>query len=176
MSAGLFAPAPTLDLERAPETEIAVDLVRRGLPLAPVLILVGALVAGTDGALSAAFAVALVLGNFLLSASLTAGAARISLGMVMGAVLFGYLLRLALITGAVLAVKDMGWAHLPVLGLTLIVAHLGLLFWETRYVSASLAFPTLKPTSRTTLTSTPATTPSPTEQSATPSPSAATKE
>jgi len=177
VSAGLFAPAPALDLERAPETEIAVDLVRRGLPVAPVLVLVGALVAGTDGALSAAFAVALVLGNFLFSASLTAGAARISLGMVMGAVLFGYLLRLALITAAVLAVKDMGWVHLPVLGLTLIVAHLGLLFWETRYVSASLAFPTLKPTLRNTpLTSTPATTSSPTEQSATLSPPAATKE
>jgi len=121
-------------------------------------------------ALSAAFAIALVLGNFLLSATLTAGAARISLGMVMGAVLFGYLFRLALITGAVLAVKDMGWVHLPVLGLTLIVAHLGLLFWETRYVSASLAFPTLKPTRPT------RTTPPPTAQAATPSPSAATKE
>jgi hypothetical protein len=28
------------------------------------------------------------------------------------------------------------------------VASLGLLFWETRYVSASLAFPGLKPTSK----------------------------
>jgi hypothetical protein len=36
-----------------------------------------------------------VLGNFLLSAFLVAGAARISLGLVMGAVLFGYLCRLA---------------------------------------------------------------------------------
>ena len=175
MSAGLFTPSPTLDLERAPETEIAMDLVRRGLPVAPVLIAVGALVAGVDGALSAAFAIVLVLGNFVLSASLTAGAARISLGMVMGAVLFGYLVRLAIITGAVLAVKDMGWVHLPVLGITLIVTHLGLLFWETRYVSASLAFPTLKPTART--TSSKATPPSsPTEQPATSSPSAATKE
>ena len=171
MSAGLFTPAPTLDLDRAPETEIALDLVRRGLPLAPVLVVVGALVAGVDGALSAAFAIALVLGNFLLSASLTAGAARISLGMVMGAVLFGYLVRLAIITGVVLAVKDMGWVHLPVLGLTLIATHLGLLFWETRYISASLAFPTLKPTARSAGTTT-----TPTEQPATSSPSAATKE
>lgn len=171
MSAGLFTPAPSAELGRAPETEIAMDLVRRGLPIAPVLIAVGAFFAGVDGALSAAFAIFLVLGNFVLSASLTAGAARISLGMVMGAVLFGYLVRLAIITGAVLAVKDMGWAHLPVLGITLIVTHLGLLFWETRYVSASLAFPTLKPTTR----STPRL-PSPTERPATSSPSAATKE
>ena len=31
------------------------------------------------------------------------------------------------------------------LGLTIIVAHLGLLFWEMRYVSLSLAYPGLKP-------------------------------
>jgi len=31
------------------------------------------------------------------------------------------------------------------LGLTIIFAHLGLLFWELRYVSLSLAFPGLKP-------------------------------
>ena len=153
--ASLFAPATPLDLEQAPETEIARDLVRRGLPVAPALIAVGALFAGVDGALSAGYAIALVLGNFLLSAFLVAGAARISLGFVMGAVLFGYLFRLGLITAAVLLVKDMGWVHLPVLGLTLIATHLGLLFWETRFVSASLAFPTLKPT-RTTTTSRPA--------------------
>jgi hypothetical protein len=144
-AARTFAPAPDAGLEQAPETEIAHDLVRRGLPVLPVLVAVGALVAGVDGALSAAFAIALVVGNFLLSAYLVAGAARISLSMVMGAVLFGYLVRLAIITGAVLAVKDMGWVHLPVLGLTLIATHLGLLLWETRFISASLAFPTLKP-------------------------------
>ncbi len=140
-----FSPAPTSDLERAPETEIALDLVKRGLPVAPVIIAVAALAAGADGALSAGFAIALVLGNFLLSAVLVAGAARVSLALVMVAVLFGYLLRLGIIAGAVLAVKDLDWVHLPVLGITLIATHLGLLFWETRYVSASLAFPTLKP-------------------------------
>lgn len=30
-------------------------------------------------------------------------------------------------------------------GVTIVVAHLGLLFWETKYISASLAFPALKP-------------------------------
>ena len=35
-----------------------------------------------------------------------------------------------------------------VVGLTLIIAHLALLFWEMRYVSASLAHPGLKPSPR----------------------------
>jgi hypothetical protein len=42
-------------------------------------------------------------------------------------------------------VRDAGWVELVPLGLTLIVTHLGLLAWEARSVSASLAFPALKP-------------------------------
>ena len=42
-------------------------------------------------------------------------------------------------------VKDAAWISLPALCLTILITHLGLLLWETRYVSASLAFPALKP-------------------------------
>jgi hypothetical protein len=45
----------------------------------------------------------------------------------------------------VLLVRDAGWVEPLALGLTLVVAHLGLLFWELRYVSISLAHPGLKP-------------------------------
>ena len=93
----------------------------------------------------AAFAIAVVCVNFLLSAALITWTARISIGLMMGAVLFGYLLRLGLIFLAIWLVKDASWVELVPLGITLIVTHLGLLFWELRYVSASLAFPGLKP-------------------------------
>jgi hypothetical protein len=63
----------------------------------------------------------------------------------MGAAMFGYIARLALITVAVIAVHNQWWVEIVPLGLTLIVTHLGLLLWETRYVSVSLAFPGLKP-------------------------------
>ena len=99
-----------------------------------------------QGAASAAFAMAVVCVNFLLSAALITWTARISIGLMMGAVLFGYLLRLGLIFLAIWLVKDAPWVELVPLGITLIVTHLGLLFWELRYVSASLAFPGLKPT------------------------------
>jgi hypothetical protein len=46
---------------------------------------------------------------------------------------------------ALYAVNDRDWVDLPVLAVTVLVTHLGMLFWETRYVSASLAFPALKP-------------------------------
>jgi len=70
-----------------------------------------------------------------------------ALGLLMGVSLFGFVLRLGLITVAVLAVRDQPWVEPIPLGITLVVTHLGLLFWETRYVSASLAFPGLKPSS-----------------------------
>ncbi|HET7722103.1 MAG TPA: ATP synthase subunit I, partial [Acidimicrobiales bacterium] len=87
----------------------------------------------------------LVLANFWLSAALLAWAAKISYALVMGVALFGFLVRLALVGLAVYAVADRAWvADLP-LGLALVAGHLGLLFWEARSVSASLAFPALKP-------------------------------
>ena len=135
----------TRDLGPAVEREIASDMVRRALPVAPVLIVLAAIPWGVDGALSAAFAIAVVVVNFLVAAWVLAAASRISYGLLMGAALFGYLVRIALIGLAVWAVKDMSWVEPLPLGLTLIVTHLGLLLWELRYVSASLAFPGLKP-------------------------------
>ena len=127
------------------ERDIAFDMVRRALPVAPLLIGACAAGWGWDGGVSCAYAIALVLVNFALSATILSGAARISLGALMGAALFGYLFRLGLITAAVLLVRNQQWFSAVPLGLTIVVTHLGLLFWETRYVSASLAYPGLKP-------------------------------
>jgi hypothetical protein len=129
----------------APERDVARDMVKKGLIAAPVLVAVCWAIWGTDGALSALYGVGIVCVNFLLSAALITLTARVSLGLMMAAVLFGYLARLALIGAAILLVRDASWVSLVALGLTIIVTHLGLLFWELRYVSINLAFPGLKP-------------------------------
>jgi hypothetical protein len=129
----------------AVEREVAWDMVRRALPIAPVLIVIASVPWGMAGGASAAYAIAIVLVNFSLSAALLGWAARISLPFLMVTALFGYLIRLGLITVAVLAVKDQSWVSVVPLGFTLIITHLGLLFWETRHVSVSLAFPGVKP-------------------------------
>jgi hypothetical protein len=133
------------DTGPAPERQIAGDMARRALPLAPVVVLLAALPWGVDGALSAAFAIVVVVANFLLAAWMLAAASRIGYGLLMAAAMLGYLVRIGLIGLAVWAVKDATWVEPLPLGLTLIVTHLGLLLWELRYVSASLAFPGLKP-------------------------------
>ena len=129
----------------APEVEVSLDLIKRGLIGAPVLVAVCAVIWGGDGAWSSMYGIALVLANFALAAGLIAITIRISLTMMLAAVLFGYLLRLGLIFVAVFAVRDAGWISLPALGATIIVTHLGLLIWELKYLALSLAYPGLKP-------------------------------
>ena len=130
----------------APEVTVSKDMIKRGLVVAPALIAVCGVIWGIDGAWSSAYGIAIVLAHFALAAGFIAGAARISLGLMMAATLFGYLIRLALIFLAVWLVKDAGWISLPALGSTIIIKHLGLLFWEMKYVALSLAYPGLKPT------------------------------
>ena len=127
------------------EIQVTADMVKRGLVVAPLLVAIAGVIWGADGAWSATFAMCLVLLNFLLSAALISYTAKISLGLMMGATLFGYLIRLGLIMLAVLLVKDASWISLPALGTTIIVTHLGLLVWELKYVAISLAYPGLKP-------------------------------
>lgn len=129
----------------APEVAVSNDMIKRGLLAGPVLIAVCAVIWGAAGAWSSAYGIAIVLTNFALAAALIAVAARISLGLMMAATMFGYLVRLALIFVAVWLVKDASWISFPALGSTIIVTHLGLLFWEMKYVAISLADPGLKP-------------------------------
>ena len=129
----------------APEVSVSRDMIKRGVLAAPLLIAVCGVIWGAAGAWSSAYAIGLVLANFALAAALIAWGVRISLPVMMGAILFGYLLRLGLIFLAVFLVRDAGWISLPALGTAIIVTHLGLLIWELKYVAMSLAYPGLKP-------------------------------
>ncbi|HEY2996971.1 MAG TPA: ATP synthase subunit I [Acidimicrobiales bacterium] len=127
------------------ERELAFDMARRGLWAAPVIVLAALVIWGGDGAWSALVAVAIVLVNLVLAAVSLSWAARRSLTLVMAVALGGFAVRMGLVTVVMLLVKDEPWIDLVALGVTVLVTHLGLLFWELRYVSASLAFPALKP-------------------------------
>jgi len=124
---------------------VGFDMVKRGAVVAPILVGIGAIFGGTAGAASVAYAMAIVLVNFALSAALIGWASKISFAMVAGASMFGFLIRLGLVFVAVYPVANASWVNLVILCVALIVTHLGLLVWELRYVSASLAYPGLKP-------------------------------
>jgi hypothetical protein len=132
----------------APEVEVSTDLIKRGLIVAPLIVAICGVIWGAAGAWSSLYGIALVLVNFGLAALLIAVTIRISLTLMLAAVLFGYLLRLGLIFVAVFAVRDASWISLPALGATIIATHLGLLIWELKYLALSLAYPGLKPPKR----------------------------
>ncbi len=144
-------PAPANDLfgvrieGPSPAMAVAVDLARRSLWLLPVAVMVSAAFWGLDGVFSTLYGIAIVVVNFLLAAWLLQVGGRIGAAAMGAAAMFGFLLRLGLIMVAVLLVKDAPWVELVPLGLTLIITHLVLLFWELRHVSNTLAFPGLKP-------------------------------
>ena len=128
------------------ERELAFDMLKRGVWFAPVILVLASLVWGADGATSALLAIALVSVNLLLAALALSWAAKQSLTAIMAVSLGGFAVRMGLVTGVLFAVRDASWVDMTALGITVLVTHLGLLFWEMRYVSASLAFPGLKPT------------------------------
>ena len=127
------------------ETELVRDMLRRAVPLAPVVIVVAALFAGSSGAWSALLAVAVVAGNFGLAAVSLSWAARISPTTLMATAFGGFAVRMGIVTVVILAVRHTSWINLSVFAITILATHLGLLFWETKYVGASLAFPGVKP-------------------------------
>jgi hypothetical protein len=127
------------------ETQIAGDMVKRAIPVAPAIVLVAGLLAGSRGAWSAALAVAVVAANFLLAAVTLSWAARISPVALMATAFGGFLARMGLVTVVILAVRHTSWISLTTFAITILATHLGLLFWEMRYVGATLAFPGVKP-------------------------------
>lgn len=141
-AADLQAPVPDAP---AVERELAFDMLKRGVWFAPLVVIAATVIWGTAGASSAGVAIALVLVNLVLAAMALSWAARRSLNMLMVVALGGFAVRMGLVTVVLLLVKDQPWIDLVALGVTVLLTHLGLLFWELRYVSASLAFPALKP-------------------------------
>jgi len=140
--------AHTLTLAAGPvshEGQIARHIARHAALVAPAVILVAAIFRGVDGAVSAAIGLVLVAVNFLAAAAILSWATSRGPGAIYGAIFGGFLGRLAVLTVIVLALEPVSFIDIPVLVLTIAVTHIALLFWETRYVSLTLAAPGLKP-------------------------------
>ena len=129
----------------APEREVATDIFRRGLIISPVLLLLALIFWGLSGLSSSAVALGIVLANFLAGAWIIDWAVKISPQLLMSAVLGGFVFRMGVITATVLPIRNQTWFEIMPFALVLIFLHLGLLIWETRYVSATLKYPGLKP-------------------------------
>jgi hypothetical protein len=135
----------------AVEREIVTDLVRRGLFAAPVIVVVAGVARGWHGLVSAALAVLVVLINYTIAAVLMTRAkdnGPVALGV---AAMIGFVVRMIIVVGALLLLRHQPWIDLVVFGIVLVLTHVGLLAWETKYLSISLAEPGLRPAPATTL-------------------------
>lgn len=128
-----------------PQAEIVLDMARRGLMISPVLVAAGAIGWGTKGALSVLLALALVLVNFAASAAVVRKINDLPPSFVMMFVLGGFLVRMVFVVGVMVLAGHVSWVSKVPLGLAIVATHLGLLVWETRHLSMSLAYPGLKP-------------------------------
>ena len=129
-----------------PQAEIVADMAKRGLIASPLLVAAGAIGWGVHGALSVLLALAVVLINFAASAAVVRKSGDLPNSFIMMFVLGGFLVRMLFVLGAITVAAKFSWVDKVPLGLAIIVTHLGLLIWETRYLSMSLAYPGLKPT------------------------------
>ncbi len=137
---------PNVDAPLPVEREIATDLIRRGLLVAPVLIAIAAGFKGFSGAVAMLLAVLVVALNFMLAAvgqdfAVRSGRAALIATNALG----GFVVRMGVVLVALVLLRNQTWIHFGIFAIAVASTHLGLLFWEMRSVSASLAFPGLKP-------------------------------
>jgi hypothetical protein len=138
------APAPTPPIDQI-ESRIAHDIARHALIVAPIAIIGVGIWRGVPAGAAVALALALVVGNFIAAAWVLGWVARTAPDLLMGAAMMSFLIRLVLISVIGFGIKEADLVDWPVFCVTLVASYLGLLFWEMRSISLSLASPGLKP-------------------------------
>jgi len=122
-----YGPVPD---ERPIEAIISRHIAKRGLIVAPILALIFGILEGWAGAIAALVGVAIVVGNFLLGGWIMSRAARVSMNLYHAAALFGFLIRLGLITMTMLIIANVTNLDRMAMGVSVVVSYLVLLSWE----------------------------------------------
>ncbi len=122
-----YLPAPD---QRPIEAIIGTNIAKRAVVVAPVLAFVFGITNGWEGAVASLIGVAIVVLNFLLGGYVLSYAARISLSLYQAAALFGFLIRLGLITVSLLLIGGVTQIDRMALGISVVVSYLVLLSWE----------------------------------------------
>ena len=112
------------------EAIIGKNIAKRSLVVAPILIAVFAVTGGWLGAVSAAIGVAIVVANFVVGGYILATAAGVSLSMYHAAALFGFFIRLGLITLTMVLVVSVADIDRVAMGVSAVVSYLVLLSLE----------------------------------------------
>ena len=132
VSDAMHKPSPEI---RPVEAIISRHMVKRAIWVAPVLILIFGITGGIGAAVAAAIGVAIVVANFLIGGWLMSTAAGVSLTLYHAAALFGFFIRLGLITLTMLLIASVTDIDRTAMGVSAVVSYLVLLSLEAYAIS-----------------------------------------
>ena len=121
--------------KRPVEAIISRNMVKRAIWVAPILILVFGITGGVASAVAAGIGVAIVVANFLIGGWILSTAAGVSLTLYHAAALFGFFIRLGLITLTMLLVASVTDIDRTAMGVSAVVSYLTLLSLEAIAIS-----------------------------------------
>lgn len=114
------------------------NMVKRAVWVAPVLMIIFGVASGVSGAVAAGVGVAIVVVNFLIGGWIMSTAAAVSLTLYHAAALFGFFIRLGLITMAMLLIASVTDIDRTAMGVSAVVSYLTLLSLEAVSVVKSV--------------------------------------
>jgi hypothetical protein len=116
--------------QRPVEAIISRNMAKRAIWVAPILMLVFGITGGVASAVAAGIGVAIVIANFLIGGWILSTAAGVSLTLYHAAALFGFFIRLGLITLTMLLVASVTDIDRTAMGVSAVVSYLTLLSLE----------------------------------------------
>ncbi|MGZ8733651.1 MAG: ATP synthase subunit I [Acidimicrobiia bacterium] len=127
------------------ESEIARDLARRTLFVAPIVLIVAGLWQGWEGVVGAALGLVVVAANFLVLAKLMATGAKAGAQAVAFAAMLSYAVLLIVVTLLAVILRGISQVDLASFVVTIAIVHLALLFLELPKLGLTPGAPGLKP-------------------------------
>ncbi|MGH2754536.1 MAG: hypothetical protein ACRDLB_08890 [Actinomycetota bacterium] len=119
------------------ELQMVYRMVRKGVLIAPLVVLPFFIWGGADAGVSALIGIAMALLNLLLAARIIGGVAENKPGMLLPAAMIAFMLGLGILTAIAFGLEALDFVTFKITGLVLIGTHLGLVLWE-----AAGAYPT----------------------------------
>lgn len=121
-----------------PELEVVRKVLPFSVPAVAIAALVAGMLAGSGAAISAALGVVLVFANFVFFAVSVAYAARISLTLLYGVALGGFMVRVVILVVLLLALEQFSWFSVGAFVAAFVVCTVALLSVEIKMIAGRM--------------------------------------
>jgi hypothetical protein len=112
------------------ELQMVYRMLKKGVIVAPLVVLPFFIWGGVDAGVSALIGIAMALLNLLLSARIIGGIAENKPSLLLPAAMFAFMLGLGILVAIAFGLEALDFVTFKITGLVLIGTHLGLVLWE----------------------------------------------